>query len=540
MGVFARGSKLWIRFRGSNGKWRNVTTGYELGQEALAREMLAEMHRLVAGEAAGEAPLISKAGRLTVLEYMELWLADRRAIGRDWKHDRSRLQHVMPVLGELAIAEVRTRHLIEAFQRVRTIPSENTGQIVSPRTVHRIYEVVSRMFGDAQLADLITQDPCVLDERHLGALVDKDPEWRAGALFTRDEATALLSTDAIPDDRRMLYAFMLLAGMRPGEASALRWRHYDPTVLPLGRLTVAVAYDSRRHREKSTKTDATRYVPVHATLAAMLAEWKLAGWEALCSRKPEPDDLIIPLPPADAEARRTRDGEPFRTERFNGKQWREIDLPALGWRHRQMYAMKATFITLVLDDGADPHVIETRVTHTKKSRSAFDGYNRGRQWELTCAEVSKLKLARRDVELEAIPIAVGESAVACSDPTLAVATLDRQQPITTSDRLTDRGQGPLVTSLVTAAASARDDLGDLLRRRGSNAHRATLQVISGGQSREVGPADVPCDAPNVTSAVTASVDPIAGELEAATTAWKATRDRTELRRALARLLAEIA
>jgi len=34
------------------------------------------------------------------------------------------------------------------------------------------------------------------------------------------------------------------------------------------------------------------------------------------------------------------------------------------------------------------------VTHTRKSRSAFDGYNRGLQWERTCAEVLKLRITR--------------------------------------------------------------------------------------------------------------------------------------------------
>jgi hypothetical protein len=34
-------------------------------------------------------------------------------------------------------------------------------------------------------------------------------------------------------------------------------------------------------------------------------------------------------------------------------------------------------------------------THTKKTRSAFDGYNRGRQWAQTCAEVVKPQLGRR-------------------------------------------------------------------------------------------------------------------------------------------------
>jgi hypothetical protein len=66
--------------------------------------------------------------------------------------------------------------------------------------------------------------------------------------------------------------------VRPGEAAALRWRHYDPAIKPLGKLLVARSYNTRKNREKSTKTDAVKHVPVHPVLAAMLAEWKLDGW----------------------------------------------------------------------------------------------------------------------------------------------------------------------------------------------------------------------------------------------------------------------
>jgi len=104
-------------------------------------------------------------------------------------------------------------------------------------------------------------------------------------------------------------------------------------------------------------------------------------------------------------------GEPFRTTYYSGKCWRVHDLPALGWRHRRHYDMRATFITLAIDDGADAEVLESRVTHTRKSRSAFDGYNRGLQWERTCAEVSKLRITRggRSSAAEQ-PIAVGSGA----------------------------------------------------------------------------------------------------------------------------------
>jgi integrase len=241
---------------------------------------------------------------------------------------------------------------------------------------------------------MIEQSPCVLDERQLGPVTDKDPEWRDAAVFTHEEVETIISDGQIPPDRQMVYALELLAGVRPGEGAALRWRHYDPAVRPLGKLLVARSYNTKRNREKSTKTDAVKHVPVHPVLAAMLAEWKLGGWAEMIGRAPTPDDLIVPLPPDAAERRRSREGEPFRGHDYSGKRWRDEDLPALGWRHRRHYDMRATFITLAIEDGADPDVLETRVTHTRKARNAFDGYNRGLHWERTCTEISKLRIAR--------------------------------------------------------------------------------------------------------------------------------------------------
>ena len=41
MGVFARGNTLWIRYRDVDGKWRNASTGYPVGDEGRAHETLA-------------------------------------------------------------------------------------------------------------------------------------------------------------------------------------------------------------------------------------------------------------------------------------------------------------------------------------------------------------------------------------------------------------------------------------------------------------------------------------------------------------------
>jgi integrase len=464
MGVYARGSKLWIRFRDIGGKWRDAFSGYLVGQEALAGEVHAEIvARVAASEQTEHVKHAPSAPRPsthdtpavgTVRGFASGWIVKRRERELDWRNDESRLRHhVLPEIGDLPLAEVRARHLVDLFHKLRTDRKRNLAQ----RTIYNIYSVVSAMFRDAKLAGLIEQSPCVLDERQLGPLTDKDPEWRNDAVFARDEVETVISDTRIPHDRQIVYGLELLAGVRPGETAALRWRHYDPTIRPLGKLLVAKSYNTRKHREKSTKTDAVKHVPVHPVLAAMLAEWKLSGWAEMMSRAPAPDDLIVPLPPDAAERRRSRAGEPFRGHDYSGKRWREDDLPALGWRHRRHYDMRATFITLAIEDGADPEILETRVTHTRKSRSAFDGYNRGLHWDRTCAEIAKLRITRgaRPEAIAAVVRGGGGSGSATTDDApersaaLGEPSITRSPASSTKER---RG-APLVPPSTPAAST---------------------------------------------------------------------------------------
>jgi hypothetical protein len=59
---------------------------------------------------------------------------------------------------------------------------------------------------------------------------------------------------------------------------------------PPGRLVIATAYDKGH-----TQTKRTRYMPVHPTLAALLAKWKLKGWPEMIGRAPTPEDLVVPI-----------------------------------------------------------------------------------------------------------------------------------------------------------------------------------------------------------------------------------------------------
>jgi hypothetical protein len=81
MGVYARGKKLWIRFRDAGGQWRDSSTGFDVGQEELAQTMHDEtVARIVAAtKTVKHAP----PRGLTVRAFVAEWLPKRRERGLD-------------------------------------------------------------------------------------------------------------------------------------------------------------------------------------------------------------------------------------------------------------------------------------------------------------------------------------------------------------------------------------------------------------------------------------------------------------------------
>ena len=380
--VYSKRGKWYARLKGDKvpGKWSDAAC------EGCTNRDEAERYAKAAQKAIDQRRGIRPPGALTLREWVTRWLVVRQEAGHDWRKDRGRLdKHVLPQLGGLELSEVTSAHLAELVHALRFRAK------LANRTVRNVYSVIAAVFRDARIAGKLQQTPCILTEAQLGPVIDKDPEWRSGAQFTRAEVETMISDRRIPLDRQVVYALGVLGGLRIGEGSALRWRHYDVTREPLGMLTVAKAYSTTRSAEKGTKTNAVKYVPVHPVLAEMLIEWR-AQWATMFGREPEPDDLIIPVPP---DVKRTkRKGERFRGYDFTGRRWREIDAKIVGGHQRSVYDTRATFITLMLEDGANRDILRTRITHTSAKRDAFSGYDRGERWAETCREVARLKVRR--------------------------------------------------------------------------------------------------------------------------------------------------
>lgn len=401
--IYARGGALYLDFLDYQGKRARVASGYKVGDEALAQARLDEIEAKVAAKAKADAALAGRLGEaaapLTVRQYADRWTKGRRSRVRTAADEASRLAlHVLPRIGDMAIADVRPRHVRDLVLALR-----DAGRL-APRTVIDAFKIVRRMFRSALTDELVTVNPCELEDGILPPNEDKDPEWRDEAVYTRAELEQLISHDLIRADRRVVYGLKGLAGLRHGEAAALRWKHYDAAFKPLGRLIVANTHRGRGS-SKGTKTGVTRWVPVHPVLAAMLAEWRLAGWERLYGRAPKDEDLVVPTD--ELRPRNRKDAQDALLR----------DLVRLGLRKtaasttRRGHDFRATLTTLALDDGAAPHLIRM-ATHGQPSENVSERhYTRVHAlWPAICAELAKLKIERRAGKVLEMPLAAAAGA----------------------------------------------------------------------------------------------------------------------------------
>jgi integrase len=363
-------------------KSRTVREAAGTGDKRIAKAIEAQRRRdVVADEWAPRGHVVS--GARTVRRHAEEWLLKRATQGVLSVNVESTLMrtHVLPAIGEMALADVRRHHLVDLVSKLNAHVSVKTGKTLAPRTVHSIYSALRLMFVDAiEVQGILQVSPCTLKEKRgeLPPKKDRDPRWRSGAVYTRDEAETLMSDERIPAARRMTYALLFMTGMRLGEAVGRRWGEYDTAARPLGRLVVATQYN-----DQPLKTENPRDVPVHPALAKMLAEWKLSGWPKLYGRSPTASDFIVPIQLPD------RNGHfAHQTDR---RVWKNLqrDLETLGMRNRRVHDSRRAFVTLARADGARPDLLRW-VTHGP-SGSMQDLYT-SPPWATLCEQVSCLQL----------------------------------------------------------------------------------------------------------------------------------------------------
>jgi integrase len=465
MGVFARGSVLWIRYRDINGKWRNESTGCPVGHERQAEEALEKIEAHIA--ACRTPSVIAKGSMMTLRVWAKKWLDARDT--ETMKDDKGRLDnHILPVLGDLPLSELRPRHIrdfIDALKKKKKLGNlKKNGkrvecdELIAPRTVLHVYGTLRAMLNDAVADELIPTNPCILKDE-LPEKKDKDRTWRRTAVFARDEVQAIISapSNKVPNDRRVMYAIMFLGAMRFGEAAAITWRDYDTKATPLGKLIIEKSYSSKTRQVKATKTDNPREMPVHPTLAKVLAEWKLEGFERFVGRKPKPEDLIVPALP-NLEDKKTGSVH-SRNANHMLRRFHE-DLERIGLRARRQHDARRTFISIARADGARADILRW-ATHGSTG-SIVDDYTT-LPWAALCEEVAKLQISLIEGKLIELPMAAAGTAF--SGPTGVVTQLvTASQPAVTRTQSWRSGRDLNAQAPVGGDAPAQPILGLASRR----------------------------------------------------------------------------
>lgn len=321
--------KLLVRYTDQLGRSRGQT--FEAHEKRKAQDFDAEMKRR---RRMGE---IVSASEMTLRDLRDQWL--RLGDGRDLAtktremYDGIWTKHVDPRLGKAPISQVRTIHVNE-FR----IALEDKG--VGQATVTKCLSMLSGMFRFAKANDWIRDNP-VSD-----ASKPKPAPSRIVTALSPEQVEAIKADLASKHKHRdaLLVSVLAYAGLRPGEALALRWSDLVNDQLHVSK-AVSVG------EEKSTKTKRSRTVKLLPTLKQEILEFRMSVG------RPSDSALIFP-----AHDDRPMDDQDWRN-------WRQrVFAPAAKMaglpRTTRPYDLRHTAASLRLAAGQNPIFVARQMGHS--------------------------------------------------------------------------------------------------------------------------------------------------------------------------------
>ncbi|WP_217923741.1 tyrosine-type recombinase/integrase [Miltoncostaea oceani] len=261
----------------------------------------------------------SSAERITLERWLGQWVTTH---GIEWeprtRRDRGRYADnwIVPGLGKMLLRDLSRRD-------IRAWRAEMLARGATPYVANAAVRVLSAALGDAVHDELIVGNPC----RGLEPLKRQGVQRREPA--TLAEVEGIRAVLERPRDRAMV-ALMAYAGLRPSERPSLRWADVRAATLVI---RSATASDGR---EKGTKTEGTRTVPIIPALAEDL--------EALERRD---DGLVV---------------GPVDHDNWSMRVWRPAR-ERVGCT-RTPYSLRHTFASLLIAEGKSVHEVARLLGHS--------------------------------------------------------------------------------------------------------------------------------------------------------------------------------
>jgi integrase len=336
----------WTLFFEKRGFRRNKTFGHD--QKALAAA-IREAESL-AKNAGTLIPLPSSNPTITptFLELGEQWLRDGRTRWSDLtvqRYTQITENYLQPEpLFQKSLDELRRKD-IRAFLR-------GIARIKSPAMVETVHGVISAVFTEAVDEELVDANPCsgllrkLLPPESKRDLKQPDP-------FNQQELDRFMASaqDRVSDAERMILACMAYAGLRLGEALAMRVEHFDPE-----RQTYFVAQSFRQHLFRLPKGGKTRLVDLpHFIVEALqlyVDRLRLVNLRLGSGSRP---DLLFVDPDEDGTWPYSQRKVQALTKRLCKR---------LGMRARNPHDLRHTYATLLLMAHRSPAYVQRQLGHS--------------------------------------------------------------------------------------------------------------------------------------------------------------------------------
>ncbi len=345
------------------------------------------------------------SSRMTLAEYFEAWAEARIGKIRSAKDDINRLKHATAIIGKRKLEDVDVRDMLRLLEALPERQAMRGGKL-SKMTIFHVYTAVNGALNDAEQRRLIERNPCKDLRRAQKPKRPKRSEVQRG-YFTKEHVELLISDPGISEIDRLFYALLFLTGTRSSEAIGLCFEDWNREAEPLGRIHLRRQWHDqlREYAPLKGKPDCPgppRDVPVHPTLAKMLSEWKLSGFEKYFGRKPKPEDPIIPSVRGAAHRRTLRN-----SLKHLQADCERLDVRPVGGVSDAItqHQSRNSFITLAAAHGA-PEAWIKRITHNA-SGDVLAGYMVN-DWDAMCRVVECIPVQVQTYgEVIAMPRAVG-------------------------------------------------------------------------------------------------------------------------------------